>query len=48
MQITLKHQPSYALAVVQLAAGESLAAEPGAMVSMSADAAMTENMMRLS
>lgn len=35
MQIAIKHQPSYALAVVSLAAGESIQAESGAMVSMS-------------
>ncbi len=36
MQIAIKHQPSYALAIVSLAAGESIQAESGAMVSMSA------------
>jgi len=36
MQIAIKHQPSYALAIVSLAANESIQAESGAMVSMSA------------
>lgn len=35
MQITVEHRPSYALGVVELAAGESVRAETGAMVSMS-------------
>jgi uncharacterized protein (TIGR00266 family) len=35
MDITLKHQPSYSLAVVQLAGNEEVKVEPGAMVSMS-------------
>lgn len=34
MQIELHHRPSYALAEVQLAAGETVVAEGGAMVSM--------------
>ncbi len=37
MQIDIKHQPSYALAVVSMGAGESIQAESGAMVSMSAN-----------
>ena len=34
MQIELHHRPSYALAEVKLAAGETVVAEAGAMVSM--------------
>ena len=36
MEIEIKHQPSYALAVVQLSPNERIRAETGAMVSMSA------------
>ncbi len=35
MDVTLKHQPSFSLAVVQLAAHETAKVEPGAMVSFS-------------
>ncbi len=35
MEIEIKHRPSYSLAVVQLAAGEEVKVEPGAMVSYS-------------
>lgn len=35
MQVELKHQPSYSLAVVTLAPNEEIRAEPGAMVSYS-------------
>ncbi len=35
MQVTLKHQPSYTLAVVTLASNEEVQVEPGAMVSFS-------------
>ncbi len=35
MQIEIKYQPSYSLAIVSLAANESIQAESGAMVSMS-------------
>lgn len=35
MDITLKHQPSYTLAIAQLAGNETVKVEPGAMVSMS-------------
>src|SRR5687767_13876964 len=35
MQIDIKYQPSYSLAIVTLAANESIQAESGAMVSMS-------------
>ncbi len=35
MQVEIKYQPSYSLGIVGLAAGESIQAEPGAMVSMS-------------
>lgn len=35
MEITLKHQPSFSLAVVQLDPNEQIKAEPGAMVSFS-------------
>lgn len=35
MQIDIQHRPSYALGIVDLAAGESVQAETGAMVSMS-------------
>jgi len=35
MKITVEHRPSYALGIVELAAGESVRAETGAMVSMS-------------
>jgi uncharacterized protein (TIGR00266 family) len=37
MKINLQHRPSYALGIVDLAAGEAVRAEPGAMVSMSAN-----------
>ncbi len=37
MQIDVQHRPSYALGIVELAAGESVQAETGAMVSMSAN-----------
>ncbi|HKY32996.1 MAG TPA: TIGR00266 family protein [Candidatus Polarisedimenticolia bacterium] len=37
MQIDIKYQPSYSLAVVSLQAGESIQAESGAMVSMTAN-----------
>lgn len=35
MDVTLKHQPSFSLAVVKLAGGEEIKVEPGAMVSHS-------------
>lgn len=35
MQVTLKHQPSYTLAVVTLASNEEIQVEPGAMVGYS-------------
>jgi uncharacterized protein (TIGR00266 family) len=35
MQVTIKHQPSFALAVVTLSGNESIKVEPGAMVSHS-------------
>lgn len=35
MKIDIRYQPSYSLAIVSLAAGESIQAESGAMVSMS-------------
>jgi len=35
MDISIKYQPSYSLAIISLAAGESIQAESGAMVSMS-------------
>lgn len=35
MQVTLKHQPAYSLAVVTLASNEQVKVEPGAMVSYS-------------
>lgn len=37
MQIDIRYQPSYSLAIVSLGAGESIQAESGAMVSMSAN-----------
>ncbi len=37
MQISIKYQPSYSLAIVALATGESIQAESGAMVSMSSN-----------
>jgi uncharacterized protein (TIGR00266 family) len=37
MQIRVEHRPSYALGIVDLAANESVRAETGAMVSMSAN-----------
>jgi len=37
MQIDIKYQPSYSLAIVSLAANESIQAEAGAIVSMSAN-----------
>ncbi len=36
MQVEIQHQPSYALAICRLEAGETIQAESGAMVSMSA------------
>ncbi len=35
MEVTIKHQPAFALAVVQLASNEEIKVEPGAMVSHS-------------
>lgn len=35
MQVTLKHQPAFSLAVVQLASNEEVKVEPGSMVGMS-------------
>ena len=35
MDVTLKHQPSFSLAVVQMGANEEVKVEPGAMVAMS-------------
>ena len=35
MEITLKHQPAYTLAIARLAGNETVRVEPGAMVSMS-------------
>lgn len=35
MEINLKHQPSYTLAIAQLSGNETVKVEPGAMVSMS-------------
>jgi uncharacterized protein (TIGR00266 family) len=40
MQVEVTYRPSYALAVVSLASGESVQAEAGAMVSMSPDVAI--------
>src|SRR6187200_92868 len=40
MNITIKHNPAFALAVAQLAANETIKVEPGAMVSHSADIQM--------
>ncbi len=37
MQTEIRYQPSYSLAIVKLAAGESVQAESGAMVSMTAN-----------
>jgi uncharacterized protein (TIGR00266 family) len=37
MQVRVEHRPSYALGIVDLAAGEAVKAETGAMVSMSAN-----------
>jgi len=37
MQVTIKHQPSYAMAEVALSPNETIIAETGAMVSMSSD-----------
>lgn len=37
MQIRVEHRPSYALGIVDLAAGEAVKAETGAMVSMTAN-----------
>src|SRR5215813_1844250 len=37
MQISIKYPPSYSLAILSLAAGESIQAESGAMVSMSSN-----------
>ena len=35
MDVTIKHQPAFALAVVKLAGNEEIKVEPGAMVSHS-------------
>jgi uncharacterized protein (AIM24 family) len=37
MQISIKHQPSYSLAILPLASEESIQAESGAMLSMSSN-----------
>ena len=37
MQISIEHRPSYALGIVNLAAGEEVRAETGAMVSMTSN-----------
>lgn len=37
MEISIKYQPSYSLAIVSLSAGESIQAESGAMVAMSSN-----------
>ncbi|HZE88457.1 MAG TPA: TIGR00266 family protein [Verrucomicrobiae bacterium] len=44
MQIEIKYQPSYSLAIVNLSAGERIQAESGAMVSMSSNLAMETGM----
>jgi uncharacterized protein (TIGR00266 family) len=44
MQIEIKYQPSYSLAIVSLSAGEKIQAESGAMVSMSSNLAMDTGM----
>jgi len=44
MQYQILHQPSFALAVVQLAAEQSIQAESGAMVSMSANIELQSQM----
>ncbi|QIA26384.1 TIGR00266 family protein [Thermaerobacter sp. PB12/4term] len=40
MQYRILHQPSYALAIVELEPGEELQAEPGALVSMSGNVSL--------
>jgi len=44
MQISIKYQPSYSLAIISLAPGESIQAESGAMVSMSTNIAIETGM----
>ncbi|MGH9867212.1 MAG: TIGR00266 family protein [Candidatus Polarisedimenticolia bacterium] len=44
MQIEIRYQPSYSLAIVSLAANESIQAESGAMVSMSSNVQVETSM----
>lgn len=44
MQISIKYQPSYSLAIVELGSGESMQAESGAMVSMSSSISIETGM----
>ncbi len=44
MQIDIRYQPSYSLAIVQLSSGEALQVESGAMVSMSANLSLDTGM----
>ena len=44
MQTEIKYQPAYSLAIVKLAAGESIQAESGAMVSMTSNIAIDTGM----
>jgi uncharacterized protein (TIGR00266 family) len=44
MEITIEHRPSYALGIVNLAAGEEVRAETGAMVSMTANVEVTSGL----
>lgn len=44
MQVDIRYKPSYSLAIVDLAAGESVIAEGGAMVSMSANVGVETSM----
>ncbi len=44
MEISIKYQPSYSLAIISLGSGESIQAESGAMVSMSPNVAVETGM----
>jgi uncharacterized protein (TIGR00266 family) len=44
MEIEIKYQPAYALAILRLSPGEAIQAESGAMVSMSANLSMDTSM----
>jgi len=44
MQIEIRYQPAYSLAIIRLSGGEAIQAESGAMVSMSANVAVETGM----